>query len=77
MPKDIDFDGVFFNAGIHQSGSIFSQSFDEINNCISINLMSSIVILKSLAESMKSGASIVFNGSDQCFVVRPIILLMA
>ncbi|WP_432773297.1 SDR family NAD(P)-dependent oxidoreductase [Francisella salimarina] len=68
LPKGIDFDGVFFNAGIHQSGSIFSQSLDEINKCISINLMSSVVILKSLAESIKSGASIVFNGSDQCFV---------
>ncbi len=68
LPKDIDFDGVFFNAGIHQSGSIFSQSLDEINKCISINLISSVVILKSLAENIKSGASIVFNGSDQCFV---------
>ncbi|AJI52394.1 SDR family NAD(P)-dependent oxidoreductase [Francisella philomiragia] len=68
LPKDIDFDGVFFNAGIHQSGSIFSQSLDEINKCISINLMSSIVILKSLVENIKPGASIVFNGSDQCFV---------
>lgn len=68
IPKNITYDGIFLNVGIHQSGSIFSQTLDEIENVINTNLLSNIAVLKALENNLKQNCSIVFNGSDQCFV---------
>ncbi len=65
------YDGVFLNVGIHRSGSIFSQSLDEIEKVINTNLLSHIAVLKALEYNFNDQASIVFNGSDQCFVGKP------
>jgi NAD(P)-dependent dehydrogenase (short-subunit alcohol dehydrogenase family) len=37
---------------------------------MAINVMSNIAILKSLENSINNGASIVLNGSDQCFIAK-------
>ncbi|MCW8107217.1 SDR family oxidoreductase [Alteromonas ponticola] len=62
------YDGVFLNVGIHRSGSIFSQDLDEIENIINTNLLSHIALLKTLEHNLNNPASIVLNGSDQCFI---------
>jgi len=69
-PKDINFDGIFLNAGIHMSANIFESSIEDIEHVLAINVMSSIVILKCLEHSLNDGCSIVINGSDQCFIAK-------
>ncbi len=70
IPADIDYHGVFLNVGIHRSGTIFSQSFDDIENIISINLLSNIAVIKALENNLAKGCSIVFNGSDQSLLAK-------
>ncbi|MCW8091232.1 SDR family NAD(P)-dependent oxidoreductase [Alteromonas sp. ASW11-130] len=65
------YDGLFLNVGIHRSGSIFSQSLQEIETVLNTNLLSNIAVLKALENNFNENASIVFNGSDQCFVGKP------
>lgn len=60
--------GLFLNVGVHKSGTIFSQSLEEIENLMSINLLSNIAVIKALENNFQDNSSIVFNGSDQCFI---------
>ncbi|AIT08673.1 short-chain dehydrogenase [Candidatus Francisella endociliophora] len=69
--KDIQFDGIFFNAGILVKGSVFDISIEDIKKVLDINVWSIIHIIKGLKHSINNGASIVINGSDQCFVAKP------
>lgn len=68
--KDIQFDGIFLNAGILIKGSIFDISIENIKKVLDINVWSIIHIIKGLEHNIKHGASIVLNGSDQCFVAK-------
>lgn len=68
--KDIKFDGIFMNAGILIKGSVFDLSIEDIKKVIDINVWSIIHIIKGLEKNIKHGASIVLNGSDQCFVAK-------
>lgn len=67
---DMDFDGLFLNAGIHVKGDIFEVEENEYKKAFDINIFANITIIKALKENIKKGASIVFNGSDQCFVAK-------
>lgn len=71
IPLGFKYDGVFLNVGVHTSGSIFKQSLETIETSISINLLSNIAVIKALENNLMHGASIVFNGSDQCLVGKP------
>ncbi|APC97809.1 SDR family NAD(P)-dependent oxidoreductase [Francisella frigiditurris] len=68
IPLDRNYEGIFLNVGIHRAGSIFTQTLEEIEKLINTNLLSNISIIKALENNLNKGASIVFNGSDQCFV---------
>lgn len=68
FPVEDTFDAVFLNVGIHSSGDIFTQEFDDIQTVINTNLMSHIAIIKLLEKNIENVSSIVFNGSDQCFI---------
>lgn len=68
IPLDKSYDGVFLNVGIHRNGSIFTQTLEDIEKIVNTNLLSNISIIKALEKKLNKGASIVFNGSDQCFV---------
>ncbi|NMH59103.1 SDR family NAD(P)-dependent oxidoreductase [Alteromonas ponticola] len=62
------YDGVFFNAGIHRSGSVFSHTLEEIEHLLNTNLLSHVALLKALEHNLNDRASLVFNGSDQSFI---------
>ena len=69
--KDVSFDGIFLNAGILIKGSIFDIDIQSIKKVLDLNVWSSIYLIKGLENNLKPGASIVFNGSDQCFIAKP------
>ncbi|MDE4986236.1 SDR family oxidoreductase, partial [Francisella tularensis subsp. holarctica] len=64
--KNVSFDGIFLNAGILIKGSIFDIDIESIKKVLYLNVWSSIYFIKGLENNLKVGASIVFNGSDQC-----------
>lgn len=68
--QDISFDGIFLNAGVLIKGSIFDIEIEDIKKVFDINIWSNIYLIKGLKENIRQGASIVFNGSDQCFVAK-------
>ncbi|ASG67994.1 short-chain dehydrogenase [Francisella halioticida] len=68
--KDISFAGIFLNAGILIKGSIFDIDINIIKKVFNVNIWSNIYLIKGLKENICRGASIVFNGSDQCFVAK-------
>ncbi|MFV9972619.1 MAG: SDR family NAD(P)-dependent oxidoreductase [Francisella endosymbiont of Hyalomma asiaticum] len=69
--KDVSFDGIFLNAAILIKGSIFDIDIQSIKKVLDLNVWSSIYLIKGLENNLKTGASIVFNGSDQCFIAKP------
>lgn len=69
--KDVSFDGIFLNAAILIKGSIFDIDIQSIKKVLDLNVWSSIYLIKGLENNFKTGASIVFNGSDQCFIAKP------
>ncbi|MED7788531.1 SDR family oxidoreductase [Francisella sp. 19X1-34] len=68
--KDVSFDGIFLNAGVLIKGSIFDIEVQDIKKVFDVNIWSNIYLIKGLKENISNGASIVFNGSDQCFVAK-------
>jgi NAD(P)-dependent dehydrogenase (short-subunit alcohol dehydrogenase family) len=68
--KDIMFDGIFLNAGVLIKGSIFDIDIEDIRKVLDVNVWSNIYLIKGLKQNIRQGASIVFNGSDQCFVAK-------
>ncbi|MFC4891650.1 SDR family NAD(P)-dependent oxidoreductase [Pseudofrancisella aestuarii] len=68
--KDVHFIGLFLNAGIHINGSLFTSNLDDVQKVINVNVMANIYLLKYLRPNLEHGCSIVFNGSDQCFVAK-------
>ncbi|QIV94556.1 SDR family NAD(P)-dependent oxidoreductase [Allofrancisella frigidaquae] len=71
LPPEISFDGIFLNAGMLIKGSIFDLEIEEIQKVINLNVWANIYIIKALNGKLKKEASIVFNGSDQCFIAKP------
>ncbi|MGQ4002609.1 SDR family oxidoreductase [Francisellaceae bacterium CB300] len=69
--KGIDFDGLFLNAGILIKGSIFDLDIESIKRVFEVNVWGSVLLIKELKNQLKKGSSIVFNGSDQCFIAKP------
>ena len=69
--KDISFDGLFLNAGVLVKGSIFDVDIETIKKSFEVNVWGSVLLIKELKNQLKKGASIVFNGSDQCFIAKP------
>jgi len=69
--KDIHFDGLFLNAGVLVKGSIFDVDIETIKKAFEINVWGSVLLIKELQNQLKKGSSIVFNGSDQCFIAKP------
>ena len=69
--KEINFDGLFLNAGVLVKGSIFDVDIETIKKAFEINVWGSVLLIKGLKSQLKKGSSIVFNGSDQCFVAKP------
>ncbi|GAB4222395.1 MAG: SDR family oxidoreductase [Francisella sp.] len=69
--KDINFDGLFLNAGILIKGSIFDIDISAIKKVLDLNVWANIHLLKGLKNNIRKGSSIVFNGSDQCFIAKP------
>ncbi len=69
--KDTNFDGLFLNAGVLVKGSIFDVDIETIKKAFEINVWGSVLLIKELKNQLKKGASIVFNGSDQCFIAKP------
>ena len=69
--KDIQFDGLFLNAGVLVKGSIFDVDIEIIKKAFEINVWGSVLLIKELQNQLKKGSSIVFNGSDQCFIAKP------
>ena len=61
-------DGIFINAGVHQSGSIEDLSFEQIKRVIDINLYGAIFTLKAFMPYVKDQGTVVLNGSDQTLV---------
>ena len=68
--KNISFDGIFLNAGVLIKGSIFDIDIESIRKVFDVNVWSNIYLIKGLKENIRQSASIVFNGSDQCFVAK-------
>ena len=68
--KGINFDGLFLNAGVLIKGSIFDLDLDVIKKAFEINVWSNVSLIKALKNQIKKGSSIVFNGSDQCFIAK-------
>ncbi|WP_150468208.1 SDR family NAD(P)-dependent oxidoreductase [Francisella sp. SYW-9] len=68
--EDIQFDGIFLNAGVLIKGSIFDIDIKDIKKVFDVNVWSNIYLIKGLKDSIRHGTSIVFNGSDQCFVAK-------
>lgn len=71
IPLGFMYDGVFLNVGKHTSGTIFSQSLEDIESSISLNLLSNIAVIKALEHNFSDKATIVFNGSDQSLIAKP------
>jgi NAD(P)-dependent dehydrogenase (short-subunit alcohol dehydrogenase family) len=69
--KDTNFDGIFLNAGVLVKGSIFDVDIKTIKKAFEVNVWGSVLLIKELKNQLKKGASIVFNGSDQCFIAKP------
>ena len=69
--RDINFDGLFLNVGVLIKGSIFDLDINTIKKVFEINVWGSVLLVKELQDQLKRGSSIVFNGSDQCFIAKP------
>ena len=59
------------NAGILVKGSIFDIDIQNIEKVLDLNVWPNIYLIKGLGNNLKVGSSIVFNGSDQCFIAKP------
>jgi NAD(P)-dependent dehydrogenase (short-subunit alcohol dehydrogenase family) len=64
-------DIVFANAGIGESGSISETSEEVFNQVLQINLTGAFLTIKSALPLVRSGASIILNGSIAEFVGAP------
>ena len=64
-------DIVFANAGIGERGSIAETSEEVFNQVLQINLTGAFLTIKSALPLMRSGASIILNGSIAEFVGAP------
>ena len=63
-------DGVFANAGIHQSKGILEMTEEDWREVIDVNLKGSVFTVKECLPYLieNGGGSVVLNGSDQCFI---------
>lgn len=68
--KTIQFNGLFLNAAIYKSGSLFTSNLDDVQKVINVNVMANIYLLKYLRPNLEHGCSIVFNGAEQSFIAK-------
>ena len=69
---NVEFDGIFLNAGRHHSANIDNIMLDDLVAVLNLNVVSYVNIIHTLRKfnRIKTQGSIVLCGSDQCFIAK-------